>query len=223
MNKDNALRFFKNVFLGEVDEQVMSKLSDITTLHSLKKKDILFFEGEEGSNVYFLVNGSIKLYKTNDEGKSIILKFLKPGDIFAEILLYLKNTYPVTAEAIENSVVLGIDAKKLFKTFQENPEFSMKMIGALAGRIKELLSKIENLTLDDVKERFLNYIYTLSAQRKSNEITLPASKGDIALMLGIRAETFSRIIKKLQNDGVIEVEGRKVRILRKDTNNIYGV
>ncbi|KAA0257978.1 Crp/Fnr family transcriptional regulator [Deferribacter autotrophicus] len=214
MNKKDALRFFKNVFLSTADDEIIEKLTYISSIKKISKKEILFMEEEKGSNVYFLVSGAIKLYKTNDEGKTVIIHLVKPGDIFAEILLYLKKTYPVTAEALEDSTVLAIDAEKLFDQLKANPDFSMKLIGALAKRIKELLSKIENLTLDDVKKRFLNYIYTLSKQKKTDTITLPAPKGDIALMLGIRAETFSRLLKKLQDEGIIFIDGKNIKILK---------
>ncbi|MGA1846482.1 Crp/Fnr family transcriptional regulator [Deferribacter abyssi] len=214
MNKKDALRFFKNIFLSSTDDEIIEKLSQISSIKNISKKEILFMEDEKGSNVFFLVSGAIKLYKTNKEGKTIIIHFVKPGDIFAEILLYLKKTYPVTAEALEDSTVLAINAEKLFNQLKENPDFSMKLIGALAKRIKELLNKIENFTLEDVKKRFLNYIYTLSKHKKTDTIILPAPKGDIALMLGIRAETFSRLLKKLQDEQIILIDGKKIKILK---------
>jgi CRP/FNR family transcriptional regulator len=90
----------------------------------------------------------------------------------------------------------------------------MKLIGALSKRIKYLINMLENLTLSDLSTRFLNYIKTLAEQKKSDEIVLPVKKGDLAILLGATPEAFSRMLKKLKDDGIIEMEGRKIKLLK---------
>ncbi|MGA1862270.1 Crp/Fnr family transcriptional regulator [Deferribacter thermophilus] len=214
MNKENALKFFANTFFKTSTAEILSDFSKFTHIKSLAKKEILFHEGETGSTVYFLVNGNIKLYKTNEEGKTMIIHIIRPGEIFAEILFFLQNIYPVTAEAISDSTLLGIDANKMLEYIKNSPEFSLKIIGALSGRIKELLNKIETLTLEDIRTRFLNYIKRLSNQKRSKTITLPVKKGDLAMMLGIRQETFSRLLKKLQEENIISINKNEITILQ---------
>ncbi|BAI81006.1 CRP/FNR family transcriptional regulator, anaerobic regulatory protein [Deferribacter desulfuricans SSM1] len=214
MNKENALKFFANTFFKTSTAEILSDFSKFTHIKSLAKKEILFYEGETGSTVYFLVNGNLKLYKTNEEGKTMIIHIVRPGEIFAEILFFLQNRYPVTAEAISDSTLLGIDANKMLEYIKNSPEFSLKIIGALSGRIKELLNKIETLTLEDIRTRFLNYIKRLSNQKRSKTVTLPVKKGDLAMMLGIRQETFSRLLKKLQEENIISINKNEITILQ---------
>jgi len=88
MKKVDAIKIFCNTFLGEMDEDLCRMLESVTNVVSKKKGEIFFVEDEVGSNVYFLISGLIKLYKTNKEGKEAIIHFVKNGEIFAEILFF---------------------------------------------------------------------------------------------------------------------------------------
>ena len=213
MDKVSAIKMFTNCFLGNVDEDTLNLLKNISTLVKKDKKETFFLEDQEGENIYFLASGLIKLYKTNDEGKEAIIHFVRPGELFAEILLYLRNRYPVTAEAVENCTALSINSKKLFQLIRENPDISMKLIGMMAQRIKYFLNMIENLTLSDARNRLLRYLRVLADKNKDNTITLPVNKGDIAILLGIAPETFSRLLKKLSEERIIRVEGKQIELL----------
>jgi CRP/FNR family transcriptional regulator len=133
MDKNSAIKFFLNTFAGGDDETLRKALYSVSIVKKIKKKEILFFEGEHGSYIYFVVSGQIKLFKTNDEGKEAIIHFVKTGETFAEILFQLKETYPVSSMALEDSVILGIDSKKLYDTIKKQPEIAMKLIALLAG------------------------------------------------------------------------------------------
>jgi len=213
MNKDAAVKMFLNIFTGSRDEDVYKTLYQISSVVSKEKKEIFFLEDEEGSNIYFLLSGVVKLSKTNDEGKEAVIHFVKSGEIFAEILLYLKNRYPVTATALEDCEALAIDSKKLFDQIKRHPEFSMKLIGVLAGRIKYFVNMIENLTLADTRKRFLSYLNNIAEKQNSKTVNLPVNKGELALLLGSTPETFSRLLKKLAEEEVIEVRGKEITLI----------
>lgn len=214
MDKNNAIKFFLNTFMGGDDEDLRSALSSVCIVKKLNKKEILFLEGDEGKYVYFMISGHIKLFRTNDEGKEAVIHFVKTGELFAEILWHLKNKYPVSSIALEDCVILGMDAKKLYEVIKVQPVIAMKLIAVLAGRIKYFVNMVENLTLADARKRFMNYLNML--RKDSNIITLPVPKGDIALLMGTAPETFSRLLKKLSAEGVILVNGREITILKSD-------
>ncbi|MFQ5901986.1 MAG: Crp/Fnr family transcriptional regulator [Thermodesulfobacteriota bacterium] len=215
MKIKNAITAFMNGFIGGKDEDIFHLLEEITCLVKKDKREMLFFEGDDGESIYFLISGSIKLFKTNEEGKEAVIRFVEPGDIFAEILLYTKNRYPVNAMAIQPSELLAINARKLFDLIKERPELAMKLIEQLALRTKYLVKMIETLTLSDVRDRFLNYLQFLENRTGNKTITLPVPKGELALLLGTVPETFSRLLKRLSEEGVIEVRGRKISLLKR--------
>jgi len=217
MNKHEAVKAFANGFFGSSEEELITLLESICKYKKVDKKQILFMENQEGSMVYFLVKGSVKLYRTNDEGREAVVHFVKSGEIFAEILLQLGLRYPVTSMTLEPCDLVEIDAKKLEEIINSDPKVSMRLIGALSKRIKYFVNLIESLTINDVRARLVNW---LAAQKKkeSKVIYLPVPKGELALLLGTTAETFSRVLKKLTEEGYIEVQGREIKVL-KDLNS----
>ena len=109
--------------------------------------------------------------------------------------------------------MLELDAAELYRQIEKHPETAMAIIGLLARRIKYFVNMIENLTLKDVRGRFIHYLGSLQ-QKGKNTVTLPVPKGEIALLLGTTPETFSRLLKKLAEEGVISYEGKKITFLK---------
>jgi len=213
MTKKTAVESFTKHFCGDVDNEILSLISDISHMVKINKSEMLFLEGDEGRHLFYLSSGSIKLFRSNDDGKEAIIRFIEPGDFFAELILFLNNRYPVSATAIEPSVLLAINAQELFKCIKTHPEVAMKLIGKLTAKTQYLIKMVEDMTLTDVKKRFLNYLKHLIEKTQDNTVTLPVPKGELSVLLGISPATLSRLLKKLTEDGIVKVDGRKIRIL----------
>ncbi|MCD6525478.1 MAG: Crp/Fnr family transcriptional regulator [Desulfuromonas sp.] len=212
MEKKNAVKLFLQTFFGNSEDPRFSFIEQISRFENMNKKQLLFSEGDQGNEFYFLASGRIKLFRSTIDGKEAIIRFIGPGEYFAEILLQLKGRYPVSAVAIEPSELLAIDATRILNHIEQHPDIAMHFIGALSQRIKYLLGMIEQLTLADIRQRFLNYLQVLRDKSPTKRVELPAAKGEIALLLGTTPETFSRLLKKLANEEIIEVEGRTITL-----------
>ncbi len=212
MNKSEAIDFFLKSLNIEDDSVFAKYIDSISTLIKKKKKDVLFLESQEGVDMYFLISGSIKLYKTNEEGRGAVIHFVEPGEFFAEIVLFLKNRYPVSAVAIKSSTLLSINATKMFEIIKKDPQFAMKFIGIFAHRLNYMANVIKNLSIMDAKNKFLQYLNSIKNKDGLIELNIP--KQEIALLLGIAPETFSRVLNKLSNEGVISIDGKKIQILQ---------
>ncbi len=210
--RQEAVADFLEAFLGERNLEMAGRLAAISRSVRLRKREPLFAEGEEGDLVYYLVSGQIKLFKINEEGKELVIHFVRPGELFAEILFFMKNRYPVSAEALEPCVLLGISSRGLQGLIRDNSEFALRLIGMLAGRLKHFVRTIESLTLTSVRGRFVNYLLS-QVKRRGDRFRLPVSKGDFALLLGIAPETFSRLLRQLSDEGAIAVSGREIALL----------
>ncbi|ADU65274.1 cyclic nucleotide-binding protein [Desulfurispirillum indicum S5] len=215
MEKKQAIEVFQKKFLGEVDAALTDALIPACTLVGKEKKDILFYEGDEGEQVFFLLEGSVRLFRTTDQGKETVVHFVHAGELFAEILLARETRYPVSAMALEPCMLLGMSARRLRQIIQGNPDFALRYIGALTKRLKYLVNMVEHLSSRDVQERFLLYLGHLSASQRLKTVQLPVPKGELALLLGTTPETFSRLLKKLVEEGAIAVDGREITLLQK--------
>ena len=213
MDKNTAVSMFMQRFFGHAYNAENRALVETSSrCVTVAKKQLLFNEGDTGSEFYFLLRGKVKLFRATEDGKEAVIRLLDAGEYFAEILLQLERHYPVSAITLEESELLAIDAQKIMGYIENNPAAAIQFIGALSQRIKYLLGMIEQLTLSDIRQRFINYLQALSAKQGGNCVTLPAAKGEIALLLGATPETFSRMIGKLAAEGAISINGRDITI-----------
>lgn len=213
MDKKTALIFFLKSFFGKADDELIAAFEPITSLVKKEKKEIIFIEGQEGVNMYFVADGAVKLFRTNEEGKEAVIHFVHRGELFAEILLHLGFRYPVSSIALEPLTLLAINAKQMQEQLARRPELAMKIIAVLTMRLKYFVGMVENLTLADVRTRFLQYLRSLKKKKGGMTFTLPVPKGELALLLGTSPETFSRLLKKLSEEGLLEVKGRELTLL----------
>ncbi len=214
MQLNDALDIFMNSFVGHSDFELKESLSKITYVSEKQKKDILFLEGEEGDTIYYLISGVIKLSRTNSEGKEAVVHFVYPGEMFAEILFYMEGRYPVTATVLDNAILLGISAEKMTRLLEKSPRFSMRLIGLLAKRLQYFVTMVEQLVNSDVRQRFIAYLIHLAEERGNTQLSLPVPKGELAALLGTTPETFSRLLRQLIEEGIIEIQGKEITLLK---------
>lgn len=192
-------------------------LSDISLHHvikegrviKLKNKENLFLEGQEGAHFFFLISGAIKLYKNHGSGKEIIIKVVKPQEVFAEVTLFENNRYPVSSTALEKSEVLAI-SNQSFRFLLNDTEVRDRFIGNLMKRMRYLAGRVMYLSSYEVEERFFRFLVERFGKKSEYHITI--SKKEIASSIGTIPETFSRLLKSLTNEGAICWEKKTLKV-----------
>ncbi len=211
------LQFLKSHLLisSFSDEQFQHLIKGIH-LHALKSSDHLFQYGDEAVCFYILVSGRMKLYRTSIEGQEKVVDIIQPGDSFAEAIMFMqKSNYPVYAQALKPSEVIAINMKRYRKLLGDSQETCFHLMADLSMRIHRRLNEIDTLTLQNATFRVIHFLMA-NMPLDENEhfiISLPASKRLIASQLAIQPETFSRILNKLKQQSVIEVNGRDIHVL----------
>lgn len=210
--KDEAIKRFLGGFLGSQDKELLAVLEHASSIKNVPKKTILFVEGQPGSDIYFMLEGSVRLFRTRQDGSEFVVHFVRENEVFAELLPFLGGRYPVSAQALEPLELLTIHANTFEVLLAKDPKLCLKIIAALTARIQGFLRTMENLATPEVKHRLLAYLKDLSDRRASSRIRLPAPKHDIALLLGTTPETLSRLFKKLEEEGMVKVKGREIEL-----------
>jgi CRP/FNR family transcriptional regulator len=186
------------------------ELAAICMLKPVKKRDYLFHEGEKGNSMFLLVDGNIQLHKNTEDGREVVIRVINPGDIFAEVVLFEKERYPVSARAVTNAQVLVFPREGIHRLLAEE-SFRNDFIALLMAKQRYLAERIQELTTKDVEHRFFTF---LRAQYGEKElIHTPLSKKDIAAAIGTTPESLSRLIQRLHEDKIIEWQGKEIRIL----------
>ncbi len=210
MDKSTAITLFMNTILGTKSQEFFNLLKSISSVVEVPKKRILFNEGDSEKYFYFLLSGKIKLYKISKSGKEVIVKIISSGEIFAEVSI-LEMNYPVTAITLENSILLKIDGSSFWKFFEKDRDLNKRFMFLLLQRIKNLLSRLEFVGTESVEKRLYHYLLEIS-KVKGESFLLPISKGELANLLFTSPETLSRTFSSLSKKGLIELNGKKVKI-----------
>lgn len=200
----------------------LSRLREISTLRRYAKRGAVFREGDRADGFYVVVSGSVKVFKLSEDGKEQVLHILEAGQSFAEATIFEGGKYPASAEALVDSDLLFLPKGPFLDLLEKNPKMALRMLGTLSGWLKRMTDLVENLSLRDVEARLVFFVAEEMkrrglALRDGAVYEIPVSKSVLASRLGTVPETFSRTLKKLQEEGKIRVRGSRIRILRADS------
>ncbi|MFA7257215.1 MAG: Crp/Fnr family transcriptional regulator [Kiritimatiellales bacterium] len=196
-------------FFSGLSEAACTRLSELSRRRTVEKRDLLFMEGSEGKAVYLLTSGSIQLVKTNVDGKETVIKTVKEGELFAEVILFEKSKFPVTAIACTEAEVIELPRSGFLKLLNEE-EFRNDFMAMLMHKQRYLAERIQQLTSMDVEARFIEFLRDHYGEKGT--ITPDLSKKDIAAAIGATPETFSRLLQKLENRAGFIWEGKTIRV-----------
>lgn len=199
----------------------LKKVKSISALRRVKKKEVLFAEGEEAKGFFVILSGKVKLYKISPEGKEQILHIVSAPDAFAEAALFVEESYPAFAEALVDSQLVFIPKRNFIQLIEKNYQLSINMIVSLSHYLRRFASLIEELSLKEVSSRIAKYLIDLSLKasregKSPKEIELDMTKTQLASKLGTISETLSRTLAKIKAKGIIEVKKNKVLILNRE-------
>ncbi len=205
------------LFEGLPPEQI-EDLAMIVTDQVFRKGETIFSEGEEANGFYVLITGRVKIFKLSPDGKEQILHFFGPGEPFGEVPVFTGQHFPANATAMEESRGFFFPRKSFVDLIKRNPSLALNMLAVLSKRLRRFAALIDDLSLKEVPGRLAAYLVYLSDQNKGAKVLeLNVTKAQLASLLGTIPETLSRILGKLSSQGLIETDGRRIRILKKET------
>jgi CRP-like cAMP-binding protein len=182
----------------------------------LEEGQWLFSQGDPAERFYLLCSGQIKLFRLSSDGGEKVIEIVSPGETFAEALMFLNAPrYPVCAAALDPTELISIDAGDFAAMVRGSVDTCFLLLGGLSQRLRGLIGEIDNLTLHTATSRLARYLLVkLPSNRRALE--LDVRKGVLASRLSIKPETFSRAVKQLSDQSVIEVHGSHFTVLDRE-------
>ncbi|WP_066426436.1 Crp/Fnr family transcriptional regulator [Anabaena sp. 4-3] len=200
------------IFQGVLDEQLQA-VANIAIPQTYKKGETLFWEGDEATGFFIVKSGRIKVFKVANAGKEQILHIFGTEEHFAEVPAFDGGSFPASAAAIETSEVVFIPRSAFLMVLQQHPTLAIAMLGTYARHLRRLTYLVDTLSFQEVPERLTNYLLKLSDRNgKADIVELDLPKGQLAALLGTIPETLSRAFYKLSQEGLIEMNGTKIRL-----------
>ncbi|HET6450431.1 MAG TPA: Crp/Fnr family transcriptional regulator [Spirochaetia bacterium] len=176
---------------------------------ALSRRQTLFMEGETGQSMYLMAQGVVQLFKTSAEGKEVVIKLVRPGEIFGEVVLFQRDRYPVSACALTPAEVFLLPRRQ-FDLLLDDGEFRREFIGMLLEKQRFLAEQIFRFSALDVEQRFFHFLREQYGERE--EYTVDVTKRELAAAIDALPETLSRLLLKLKEEGAILWEGGSLRV-----------
>jgi CRP-like cAMP-binding protein len=183
----------------------------------VKKGQKIFGEGNPVTGIYFVYDGIVKVHKKWGSDKELIIRFASKGAIFGHRALGKQATnYPISATALEESLVCYVDMDFFNATLKTNPDFTYDLMLFFAEELKEAERKMRNLAHMTVKGRVAEALLLLKNQfgiNKGGHIDIELTRQDLASYAGATYETVFRMVNEMIQEGIIMAAGKKISII----------
>jgi len=221
--EDIKLDFTSRIHLFEdLNPEELREATRYMTLKSYERGDYLFFEEDAEPGIFILVEGLVKLIKETQDGKTIIVRLVFPGDVFGWIewgRTHGSITY-YTAMAVLDSRVLYISNRDFINLAIKYPAVAIRMTCDATANLLQTYEILKSIASGRVEERIAKVLLELAEKagtRKNDKIVirLPLTRQDIAEMTGTTVETAIRVMSRWKKQGIINTERGYIEILNR--------
>ncbi len=204
-----------NDLMNNVNQDI-NILSENKTIKKVRKKDVLFMEGDSANFLYLIVSGRIKIFKSNDFGKDYIIDIYKKGDFLGYVALMENRDHSESAMAIENAEIAMIHKDDFLTLLYSNKDVSMKFIKLLSNNYFEMEERLVKLAYDSARKRVAEALLFISKKYQQNDThELPFSllRENLSAIAGISRESVSRNLTDFREEGLISGDNGNIKIL----------
>lgn len=216
-NVDNICSLFENPeILKHFSKEELSELSHEKKIVTYKKGDLIIEEGATPKGIYYIDKGTAKMFKLGFNGKEQILRFIKTGDILGYRSILSKQPYGASATAMEDTEACFIPEKFFLKVLEHHPKLAFDILRRISEDLGESAQTITFLAQKTVRERLAEVLLLLEKKLgtdKDGFIKISLTREEMANLIGTATESAIRLISEFKTDHLIEVEGRKIKIL----------
>jgi CRP-like cAMP-binding protein len=176
-----------------------------------KKNEVIFDEEEMANFYYQIIEGSIRMFNSNDEGKEFTQGYFSNGQSFGEPPLLINECYPATAVAFQDSKIVKLSKDKFLKILDEYPSIQKNFLNLMAHRIHSKAKTSKDIINQKPEFRITAF---LNAHKKGSDCKIkemvPFTRQEIANFTGLRVETVIRAFSKMKADKKIDIINHKI-------------
>jgi CRP-like cAMP-binding protein len=210
------LSFLDSVpIFADLEEPDLKKIEKLGLRKKYKKGNIVVLEKEMGAALFVIISGKVKIVRTDEDGREVILSIFGPGEFFGEMSLLDGLARSASVVALTKAELFMIHRRDFLKLVNEHPQVAISLLGELTTRLRKADTQIKSLSLKDASGRVANVILMLADDigvfRKGKvEIDELPLQQDMANMAGTSRETVSRMLHQFIREGHLRLEGNKL-------------
>lgn len=177
-----------------------------------KKGDFIFHEGDYPRFYYQIMEGTVKMFNTNLDGKEFTQSEFKTGHSFGEPPMFIDENYPSTAVTCQDSIILKLSKEKFLEILDEYPVYQKQMIILFAKRIYSKARTAREIINNTPELRIMGFLndFKKKSNRESEKVEIPYTRQEIANYTGLRVETVIRTLTKMKTKKIVQIVERKL-------------
>jgi len=196
--------------LAVLEPQELQELAGLAVERRLEPDEYVFREGDPPEWFYVVERGRVKMLKHASSGRDFIIAVFGPGEMFGEVAVFNNVPYPASAQAVDETLALGIRREDFLSFLAHNPSVSLRVINVLGSRLRDAHTRLRDLAGERVEQRVASILLMLYSKLGT---TLPFTRQEIAEMAGTTTETAIRVMSRLRGGGIIRSTRGKITIL----------
>jgi|SRR6516162_2373887 CRP/FNR family transcriptional regulator len=204
------------IFSG-LSEQEFAFLTPRLVQRKVRAGELIFSEGDTCAGLYMVQAGTVRIFKSSAGGREQVLSIDGPGSSIAELPVFDGGDYPASAQAITDCTLFFFSRQDFQALCLQYPQVALKVLRVVGARLRRLVGIIEELSFTTVRHRLIALLVRLGKAkglRNGDAITLtiPMNNSELAAQIGTVRELVSRNLSRLQAEGFIEVDSRRLKI-----------
>ncbi|MDV6170344.1 Crp/Fnr family transcriptional regulator [Flavobacterium sp. DG1-102-2] len=201
--------------LKALNKEELLKIADCKSSYIIKKGEPIFTEGENVNGIFCIKDGVCKLTKLSANGNDQIVKLITKGELLGQRSMISEEPVNLSAIAIEDMEVCFIPKTEIMGLFKQNNQFSMNVMKAICGDLKDADEHLVTMAQKSVKQRLaetLVYLLDTFGINPDKSLNIKLSREEIAGMVGTATESCIRLLSEFNKLGVVELSGKKIII-----------
>lgn len=187
---------------------------DNGTIFNFSSNTIIYNEGDNSNYIYLITKGAVKCYKLDEQGKELTTALYKEDDLFGYTSFIQNISYQETATAIKNLEVVGITKNELKRLLENNHKLTLELVELLTNNLSGIKDQLLQMAYSSVNKKTATTILKFAEKlNRKPEDPIKISRNDLASVAGIATETLIRTMSNFKKQGLIDIEGRNIKIL----------
>ncbi len=201
---------------SDLNSDEMEKVMDMASTKTYSKGETLFLEGDSALQIYVIKSGSIKLYKTSDEGKELTLGFVRQNNMLGEDTIFSNECYSLSAQAVEDSCIVIFSHKNLEALLLNNPKIAVKALKYMSKKLSQAEDQISNMAFSDARGRLVKSLLRLAEEYGAPLngdgllIDLRLTHQDLANLTSLSRASVTNILLGLRDNGYIGIANKRI-------------
>ena len=197
-----------NILLMQIDLDLLFTWGAIAKEY--KKNEIIFNEEESANFYYQIIDGCVRMFNSNEEGKEFTQGYFKCGQSFGEPPLFIDEIYPSTAIAFKDSKLIKISKEKFLKILEEYPFIQKQFLNLMAERIHTKARTTKDIVNQKPEFRIIAFLNAHKNPEYPKKELVPYTRQEIANFTGLRVETVIRELSRLSKTDKVEIINHKL-------------